>query len=621
MSNVKLSLYLGNDQVEDSQLRSVLIFGEYAKQPDREKYLMQRTILSIIIQLKGRATFDSVRRILSEKFGLTVKNKELNKYIQSLEDDKLVSIDEGKLIPITDQVEGDRYFENLNSETDNLIDGILRRFIALSGSNHVNQTPTIKNNIRRALSVYYKMSGLKFFNLQKENATSVSAIETAMEEMNSDDGKRLVAAIGDALKNPTDPENKILNKWAKAYVVTQFLQIDPTLTSFKQERLKSKSFVVDTDVLLHALSTHTAYSKEYREIITYIRNLGCNIYIPKEVINDVKGHAEQAMQIVNDYGEEQIKQFDENVLCSSKLSNVFIEDFVNRVRNDENSHNLRFGSYISNIYFPQDERVLMSCIGKIVGLQNLANELPKEDVDELVMDKLRELILDKTSTSPKGLNRSELFNTKVAEDDTRLYLTISSCNEKSRMEKIFQESKLLPERIYFLTQSTKIERSARQLGIYKREIICHPESLAEAIKELGDIPTKEAEIINLFENPFLVYTADDIWSKIEPLIKEGDYIYHEDIQLLRAKVDLKFDGMLACKNEEERIEYAKKYTREGFKFSRDMTKLAERAEKAEATNDAYLKIIKDLKQKIGEKKYKERIAGKDRSKKKKRKKK
>lgn len=52
-----------------------------------------------------------------------------------------------------------------------------------------------------------------------------------------------------------------------------------------------------------------------------------------------------------------------------------------------------------------------------------------------------------------------------------------------------------------------------------------------------------------------------------------------------------------------------------------MTKLAERAEKAEATNDAYLKIIKDLKQKNGEKKYKTRIGGKDKSNKKKRKKK
>ena len=619
MSNIKLSLYLGNDQVEDSQLRSVLIFGDYAKQPDREKYLMQRTILSIIIQLNGRATFDSVRSILCEKFGLKVKNKEYNKYLQSLEEDKLISICDVKLIPITDNDEGDKYFEKLNSETENLIDGILRRYVALSKSNIVNQVSTIKNNIRRALSVYYKMSGLKFFNLQKGNPTSISAIDAAMEGMSIEDGKRLVAAIGDALKNPTDPEKRILNKWAKAYVVTQLLKIDPTLTSFKQERLKSKSFVVDTDVLLHALSSSTAYSKEYREILLYIRQLGCKIYIPKEVINDVKGHAEQAIQIVNEYGEEQIKQFDENVLCSSKLSNVFIEDFVNRVRNDENSHNLRFESYISNIYFPQDERVLMFCIGNIVGLQNLANELPKEDIDESVMDNLRELILDITQTSPKGLNRSEFFNTKVAEDDTRLYLTISSCNEKARKEKIFQESKLLPERIYFLTQSTKIERSARQLGIYKREIICHPESLAEAIKELGDIPTKEAEIINLFENPFLVYTADDIWSKIEPLIKEGDYIYHEDIQLLRAKVELKFDGMLACKNEEERIEYAKKYTREGFKFTRDMTKLAERAEKAEATNDAYLKIIKDLKQKIGEKKYRERIGGKGKKKNKRRK--
>ena len=70
MSNIKLSLYNDNDDIEDSQLRSVLLFSEYAKEEDKEKYLMQRTVLSIIVQLKGECTRDTIRGILAQKFNM-----------------------------------------------------------------------------------------------------------------------------------------------------------------------------------------------------------------------------------------------------------------------------------------------------------------------------------------------------------------------------------------------------------------------------------------------------------------------------------------------------------------------------------------------------------------------
>lgn len=615
MSNIKLSLYNDNDDIEDSQLRSVLLFSEYAKEEDKEKYLMQRTVLSIIVQLKGECTHDTIRGILDKKFNMPMKSKDVAKHVKSLESDGLVRIQNSKIVAITEQKEGDDFFTKLNDDTEKLILNIYDRFLLLEGSNAAHKQPLIKNNIRRALSVYYKIAGFRFFGLKKNDEKYVNAVDQAIEGLDADDGKRLVTAIADTINKPTEFESVVINKWARAFIVTQLLQIDPTLTSFKQDRLRKKSFVLDTDVLLHAITTHAQYSVKYREMLTYLQRLGCEIIVPQEVIDDIKGHAEQALNLVHETGEEQVRAFDDYILSSTKFNNVFVVDYVNKVKSDPQYSDLQFDSYIGNIYFQRDNSILLRSIGSIIGLASLKNKLPEvKPVDPELKDQLSERILEKTIYSPKGAIRSDGFNRGVANDDSDLYLRISKCNEDANLNTLDPENKLLPEKYYFITQSTKIERSAKELGIYSRDIICHPEALITAVSELGDIPEREAEIINLFDNPFLVHTANDLWDRIEPIISEGHFIMQEETHLLRAKVNWKFDEWLTCKNNDEKVELARKYERQGLKFPQVVTNLADKLDKAhqvidnkdEALAEKDAEIAK-LKKALGKQRYLERL--------------
>lgn len=613
MSNIKLSLFEGNGDIEDSQLRSILLFNEFTKEKDKEQYLMQRTVFSIVVQQNGNCTHDVIRDILDKKFNMPLKAKEVTKHIKALESDRLVRINNGRIVASIEQEWNNGFFTKLNEETEQLISNIYDRYIVLEGSNGTHKIPLVKNNIRQALSVYYKIAGYKFFGLKKDVEKSFNAIETAVDGLGEADGKRLVAAIADTIDKPNEFESSVINKWAKAYIVTQLLQLDPTLASFKRDRLRKKSFVIDTDVLLHAITTHAQYSVKYREILTYLQRLGCELIVPSEVLEDIKGHAEQAIKLVYETGEEQIKQFDDYVLCSTKFNNIFIADYVKRVKTDSECHDMRFDSYIGNIYFQRSNSVLYNSIGKVIGLASLKNKLPDvKPIDADLKERLSERILEKTKYSPKGAERSERFNQGVAEDDSDLYLRISKCNEEADQRD--DDNKLFPEKYYFITQSTKIERSAKELGINYRDIICHPKALMTAISELGDIPDREAEIINLFDNPFLVYTANDLWNRIEPIIKEGHFIYHEDTCQLRAKVNIKFDEWLTCKNDDEKVQLARKYERQGFKFAKVVTDLADKVEKRDkekesmrmeiASKDAE---IEKLKKALGKNRYEKRI--------------
>lgn len=615
MSNIKLSLFEGNSDIEDSQLRSILLFNEFTKEQDKEQYLMQRTILSIVVQLNGNCTHDEIRNILEKKFNMPLRAKDVSKHVRALEADGLVHISNNRIIALTEQDGNNEFFAKLNEETERLISNIYDRYIVLEGSDDAHKIPLVKNNIRKALSVYYKIAGYKFFGLKKDVERSINAVEIAVEGLGEADGRRLVAAIADTIDKPDELERMVINKWAKAYIVTQLLQLDPTLASFKQNRLRKKSFVIDTDVLLHAITTHAQYSVKYREVLSYLQRLGCELIVPAEVLEDIKGHAEQAIKLVHETGEEQIKQFDDYILSSTKFNNVFITDYVKRVRTDTECKDMRFDSYLGNIYFQRSNSVLFNSIGNVIGLASLKNKLPDiKPIDADLKGRLSERILEKTIFSPKGAERSNRFNQGVADDDSDLYLRISKCNEEADLRD--DDNKMFPEKYYFITQSTKIERSARELGIYYRDIICHPEALITAISELGDIPDGEVEIINLFDNPFLVYTANDLWSRIEPIIKEGHFIYHEDTCQLRAKVNIKFDEWLTCKNNDEKVQLARKYERQGFKFAKVVTDLADEVENAKKERDImHVELaskdeeIKKLKKLLDTKRYEYRIMG------------
>ena len=624
MSKIPLSLYQDIDALEEAQLRSVLLFGKFGKDQEGEEFMLQRLILSIIIEGDGQYDLDRIKTILHENFSVEMKMKEINKHVTSLYNDNMLvlSEDTGNYKAIVEETKGRDFFTKLNQDTDELINDIYLRFSILNPQG-IPSTQLVKNTIREALSVYYKMSGLTFFRLQKKSDNVKNAIQTVFQKLDEKTSKRLITAIGETLENPTAKQKAVLEQWARAFVITQLLQLDPTLSQFKQKQLQEKSFVLDTDVVLHALATHTELSQDYRYCLDYINKLGCKIYVPKEIIKEVNGCAEEALEISDKRGREQLIELRETLLTSSK-SNVFIEDYIRQILEDPDKHDLNFTTYITNIYRYKHPEIMATRLSGVIGKENINRQLPVVELDEETEQNLQSAILELTMETAKGVNRTESFNVKVAQSDARLYLTLVHLNVNGTDNLVDVTKGLLPYKFYLLTASRRTIKSATQLKLYKENIICSPKALLVALKELGELKGTDISIVNLFENPFLVYMADQIWERIEPILDRGAEFYHADIQQLKVLVDEKFDDLLINKEPEEMARRAQEYKKQGFKFTDHYVILGERNEALTQVVEEKNQIIEAQRQEIerlrkqrAKERYEERVKNGIKNKKKK----
>ena len=558
--------------LEDSQLRSVLLFSKFGTKVKSEDYMLQRLVFSVMVEAGEERSISEIQKVLSnEGFASGIKKKDVKKIFDQLESDGLIKIQQsGKYLPISEQSEGEDYFRQLNSDTDQLIEGIYQRYLKLEGNASPTNPQVIKSKIREVLSIYMKLCGLTFFKLQNDEAHLADVLKELVDNNPDRSSLHLVTAIGETLENHTEQEEKVLNQWARAYVVTQILQLDPTLRQFKQDQLRKKSFVLDTDVVLHALATRAKYSADYRNILDYLRRLGCKIFVPAEIFAEAEGCAKEALDIAAQTGEQQLREYDGFMMHGSKR-NVFIEDFVQQVREDPDKSNMNFSVYMGNIYHCRSQKVMRKRLSDVIGVDNVKRDFQLKPLDQDEEDKLNAVIFDRTQSSPKGQVRKESFNAKIASYDTKLYLTLVKYNREGGPE----DEGLLPYKYYLLTQSTRTIFAAKETKLYSEDIICKPQALTAVLNELGEISDSDVSFINLFENPFLAYAADQVWERIKPLIDNGAFIRHAEIQQLKVNVEMRFDELLTGDGTGISIERLREISKDGLLFPAEIIRLEE----------------------------------------------
>ena len=135
MSKIALSLYKDNNKLEDAQLRSVLLFGQFGTKVTGEDYMLQRLVFSIMVEAGEEKSIDEIQKILSSpRFASDLKNKDIKKVFDRLENDGLFKMQpSGKYLSISERSEGDAFFNELNKDTDELIEGVYERFQKLHG--------------------------------------------------------------------------------------------------------------------------------------------------------------------------------------------------------------------------------------------------------------------------------------------------------------------------------------------------------------------------------------------------------------------------------------------------------------------------------------------------------
>lgn len=396
-----------------------------------------------------------------------------------------------------------------------------------------------------------------------------SVVDSAMMGVDSRVGKYLVSVLAYTIEEKGE-DKEVLEKWAKAVVSMRSTGLDPMLRNFKQQQLASKKFVLDTDVVLNALARNARYSSDYHKMLGHLVKTGATVLIPQFVYGEVVQNAESALRKFAAKG-SQYMQYPNEELEDSK-SNVFIEDYVKTVRADESKKGMTFVTYMGNIYSERSPFTLNQNIIRLLGEKNGNERYPlKENVlKEEKATQLKEIIKDRAMRTPKGIGRTIEQLEEMALNDTRLYLTVCDENTDKEMKGI------LGYQCYLVTRSSRTIKSASDLDIYNKHVVCHPQTIISILDEIGLID--DVQVINLFDNPFLTYTTELIMDQAEPVMKAGAQIAYYDFIQLREKFDLNINEILTAKGAEMK-KLVDKYTKAGLLFAKDLDDLLKKTDR------------------------------------------
>lgn len=584
---LNIKLYQGNDAMEAAMLRAILLFNNKVKKAKRED-MMQRVILSIIIYGAGEFNEKQILEILRSSNKCQMSEGELKHKLGLLKQEKLIDSNTSGNYYCVEQDKDDNFFQRLSEDTEQLITNIIEKVEKLAKKSYHNK-PQLRTNIQKSLSVYLYSSGLKFFGIDNiEDGGYDDIIKTSMVDLDNNWGKYLVQVIGDTIDKPSDFEKSVLTQWARAFVLTQVLKLDPQLANFKMTKIAGKTFVLDTDVMLNLLTKKARWSAQYKEMIEKLRSFRCNFVVPKEIIDEVKGNVKSARFKMTQNGPQYLEMHDEQL--EGPKSNVFIEDYVKIVRSEQKD-DFTFDLYIDNICHRKTDDILYKKVSKLLGydLKQSSFELMVTNED---IRKLKEEILSLAKYTPKGIERSDSNNEERSEVDARLYATIEN------LVKDEQSSETLGYKWYLLTRSERTIVAAKHLKIYEKPIVCHPQALIAVLEEIGNADDANSNIINLFDNPYLVYTANEVWDKVEPLINDGHLIKYKDFDVLKFEVDLNFDEWLTCEDSDQREALARKYTERGLSFLSDYKEKVDTIEQLRQERSFDKQTISELKEEV-----------------------
>lgn len=588
-------IFYSENPFEESMLRSALLFNS-RKTNRGKKDMLLKAILSIIISGKGGYTLGTLCNIFRERFHSTVDNSTIENYVKELIRDRMVDKDsETEKLSVKDDKKGSKFFEDIQSGTEKVIAGIVAK-AEKSLSMPISNKEKAYNNVCKALTTYYRMYGysLKDIDLQvaPDDEDIKTAIKNATTGFDNKTGQALVVAIADTLQSPSPEESAILYQWARAYIAMHVMNIDPELRNFRAGVLRGKTFVLDTDVVLNCIATNAKYSHDYRMMITKLTEIGCTIIIPREIISEVSDHFDAAKKQYQFDGSHLVEKPDE-ILENDAGTNVFIEDWVKTVRYDSKRADLDFWTYFNNLYDPENPSYLFGTLEKTFGSKTMKNDLTTV-VDEKVLTQLSDEIKNRTIITPKAINRSDEKNLEISETDAYLYLAITEMNKGTDGEA------LLNRNAYLLTRTKKNIDSAKAIGVFERNVVCEPRVLLAILQEMGTLKPDHNQVFNLFDNPFLTYTANLIWDKVEPLLEAGAMIKHKDYRKLRHDFETDFDKLLTSENYEEKVAEANRLSEKGYLFTQEMTQANKSKEESDEENRRLKLELEETKRKLEE---------------------
>ena len=564
--------------LEEAMLKSSMLFIK-AKINDKRSLLFEKYLLSIFFSGRAKNVEDIITLFSNTHQNIYIDKTQVKSALDSLVKDKILECDKDGNYSISEkkQSEATTYTNEILLELDHVVTDIFNT-LKKNYSNTNNKENQIKTNIKSCLNYYFKVASLYYFNLdsQKDLSELEKLSEIASEGLNGLDELRdqIIFAVGSIINNPNDNQSHALEIMARIHVTAQMMNIDPLLSKFKATQIKGKTFILDTDVVLHAITDNASYSKQYELMIRQLLKCGCLIYIPYEIITEVYNHAEASLKRYP-FVSNMIGLKDED--APKLFKNVFIEDFHNTKILNPGKH-ITWEGYISN-YFDKEHGISMTAdvIEEALGDRINYGKLPNHsEIDEKESEQLYNLVLEETQKTDKANHRAFEKNEDIAKADTQIYLIVKQINKDNANTEPLTKGKknILHNDCYFLSSSNRVHYCAKTLGL-DADISCNPKALLAYLAETGYVEREKVLFTKLFDNPFLIYTAKLVEDDIDALLRVHVDLSESKIVRMRYDLSDEIHKSLTIKNANEYQQFYDDVKQKGYKFNSTVTEIME----------------------------------------------
>ena len=124
-SDIKYSLYKESNKLEETRLRSILLFNGKVEIQKRQD-LITKAILSLILQESGQSTRNQILNQLSSQFNVIYSEGDLAVHIKKLYNAGIIDSQSEPFTVIEKEKDKD-FFQQLDQDTKKLFEGILKK--------------------------------------------------------------------------------------------------------------------------------------------------------------------------------------------------------------------------------------------------------------------------------------------------------------------------------------------------------------------------------------------------------------------------------------------------------------------------------------------------------------
>lgn len=554
--------------LEKAMLQTSLFFRK-AKIKDSRASLFHKFILSLIISGRSKNKNDVLTQYQQIYPNNYIDNNKIDSALGKIKN--MVSVDEFGNFIIDDKfkAEVENNFKNIQIGLEHIVEDVFLG-VKKSFGKSISNEKQVKENIKDCFDYYFKVASISFFDLdERKEINEYNQIESLaknnLKEQSNELFQQIIFSIGQVIDKPTPTQHEILEEMARIHVTTQVMNMDPMLSNFNAVQLRSKTFILDTDVVLHAITHNAQHSKQYKMMLKQLTKCGCKIYIPQEVIQEVFNHAEASTKRYP-FVSSLIGIEDED--APKNFKNIFIEDF-HYTKLSENS-SLEWRHYIQN-YF--DEKFGISMMKDVIK-ESLGDNIyygclpPGAIINIEEKDALYDMVLDETKKTDKAYYRESEKNEDIANADTTIYLSVKSLNENTKDNGSRQpKSDVLMNDYYFVSSSTRVYACAKKLGVDSK-LICNPRELLAYLAETGNMDKENIKYTQLFDNPFMAYTAMVVEDDVNTLLRSGIDIKGRNIVRMRYELSTEIQSLLTTSNTEEYMSVYETVNDKGYSYDK-----------------------------------------------------